>query len=326
MQTGTGSLDPQVANLLSELAKLNLPALEAQTPEQARKANALSKQKLCGPLLPVARLWDVTIAGPGGRLPLRIYHPYERGAYPVLVYFHGGGWVLGDLDTHDPLCRALAHAADCVVVAVDYRLAPEHPFPAAVDDAEASVRWAAQHIQEFGGDPHRLAVGGDSAGGTLATVAARRLRDDPTIALAHQGLIYPVTDLTTLDTESYHRFAEGYFLTRAAMAWFRNHYLPKPEHAALPDASPLRRDDLGGLPPAFTLTAEFDPLRDEGEAYAAKLRDAGVAVTCVRAPGMVHGYLTLANAIDQAAEGIRTWASALKRAFDATPESTPKAT
>lgn len=304
-------LDPQVQGWLKQAKALGLPALETLSPQAARRVNAQTKKQICGPKEPVAQIHNVRIPGPGGEIPLRIYLPEVDAPLPVLVYFHGGGWVLGDLDTHDPLCRALANAAACIVVAVGYRLAPEHKFPAAVDDALAATYWVASNIAQSGGNPNTLAVGGDSAGGTLATVVARRCAQEGRARLVHQGLIYPVTDLTCFDTASYREFASGYLLTKAEMAWFRSLYLNDIKEAAHPDASPNQASDLRGLPPTLILTAEFDPLRDEGEAYAQQLAQAGVAVRCVRYDGMVHGFITMANVIDRARDAIECWAREL---------------
>ncbi len=231
---------------------------------------------------------------------MRIYTPREAPALPLLVYFHGGGFVLGDLDSHDSICRNLALAADAVVVAVDYRLAPEHPFPAAADDCLAATRWAAARAAALGADPARIAVAGDSAGGNLAAVVALRLRDEGGPALRGQLLIYPVTDNHVEPTASMIANGEGYFLTREAMLFFDKHYLADPDHLAHPHFAVLRAPDLSGLPPAYVLTAEYDPLLDEGEAYAARLSAAGVAVEQVRALGVIHGFFGMAG-IDRGA-------------------------
>ena len=216
------------------------------------------------------------IPGPAGELRVRVYTPEVDGPLPVIVYFHGGGWVLYDLDTFNPICRDLANAAGAIVVAVAYRLAPENPFPAAVDDAYATVCWVAAHAGEIGGDGTRIAVAGDSAGGNLSAVMALRCRDEGGPALAFQLIINPVTDCS-LDTASYHEFAEGLFLTHDQMRWYWDHYVADPAERTHPWASPLRADRPVGLPPALVFTAENDPLRDEGEAYAARLAESGRA-------------------------------------------------
>jgi acetyl esterase len=235
-------------------------------------------------------------------VPLRIYRPLSadgRRPLAAVVYLHGGGWVTCDLDTHDRLCRTLANRSGAAVIAVDYRRAPEHPFPAAVDDGLAALDWTRAHAADLGVDLARLAVAGDSAGGNLAAVIARRDRDGggaPPLAL--QVLLLPVTD-AAMDTPSYTENADGFYLTHAAMRWYWDHYLggADPLH---PDASPLRASDLRGLPPALVVTAEYDPLRDEGEAYAERLRTAGVRVRFRRYEGMVHGFIRWGAAVDAA--------------------------
>lgn len=265
---------------------------------------------------------DLSIPGPEGpttTLSVRAYTPPEAPGSPrdderpVLVYFHGGGWVRGDLDTHDGLCRLLAGAADCVVVSVDYRRAPEYPFPTPVHDAYAATAWAAEHAELVGGDPDRIAVGGDSAGGNLAaavTLLARE-RDGPDIG--HQTLLYPVTDYD-LDTDSYHENADGYLLSRASMRWYWDRYLDDAMDGANPYASPLRAPDLSGLPSATVVTAGYDPLRDEGAAYADRLREAGVTVTHANYPGMVHVFASFPD-LQRARDARETIADDLDAAF-----------
>jgi acetyl esterase len=215
------------------------------------------------------------------------------------VLFHGGGWVLGSIDDADHGCRAITHAATCVVVSVGYRLAPEHRFPAAVEDAYAAVAWVADNQPELGGDGAPIAVAGESAGGNLAAAVALLTRDRGGPPLGRQILIYPVTD-HTLATHSYQRFGSGYWLTRQAMESFWDHYLPEPEERAQPYAAPLCSPDLDGLPPALIITAEFDVLRDEGEAYAKRLREAGVPVVLSRYDGLIHGFWSCAGVVDRA--------------------------
>jgi acetyl esterase len=233
----------------------------------------------------------------------------------VLVYFHGGGWVICNLDTHDSLCRSLANAASCVVASVDYRLAPEHPFPAAPDDAYAATQWIADNASQITGDPTRIAVGGDSAGGNLAAVVSLMARDKGGPSLQYQVLIYPVVDLSSFDTNSYREHGEGYILTRDSMEFYRSHYVKNVEDATHTYASPLLAEDLHGLPPALVLTAEVDVLTDEAEAYAHRLKEAGVPVTyrCYR--GMIHPFLSLAGVVDRAKDGIHEIAGLLRAAF-----------
>ena len=211
---------------------------------------------------------DLRVPGPGGEVPVRVYASERGGVRPALIYFHGGGFVFGNLDTHDAVCRALAKESGAVVISVDYRLSPEHKFPAAVEDSHAVTVWVAANAERLGVDARRIAVGGDSAGGNLATVIAMRCRDAGGPALASQVLLYPVTDFSSFETASHQELGEGYFLTRAAMEWFCGHYLASADLARHPEASPLLAPNLRGLPPALVITAEFDPLRDEGEAYA----------------------------------------------------------
>lgn len=230
------------------------------------------------------------VPGPGGPLPVRLYRRLGGGAQvPAVVYFHGGGWVVGDLDTHDAVCRVLADVTGCLVVAVDYRLAPEHVFPAAVEDCVAAYRWVQTHADRLGVEPGRVGVMGDSAGGNLAAVVAQEARDLDVPPPVAQCLVYPATD-ARMDSRSLDLFAEGFFLSRADMEWFRGHYLPDPADWTNPVASPLLADDLSGLAPAVVVTAGFDPLRDEGDAYADRLRDAGVPVRWRCYDDMVHGF------------------------------------
>jgi acetyl esterase len=238
----------------------------------------------------VALVENRLIPGPSGQIPVRIYWGAQTAGLPILVYFHGGGWVIGDLDSHDGACRTLANKAGCIVVSVDYRLAPEHRFPAAVDDCYAATVWAAENAASLGGDALKLAVGGDSAGGNLAAVVALKAREQRGPAITHQLLVYPVTDFD-FSTPSYSDNGDGYLLTKAGMEWFWNHYLGELDGADV-YASPMRAKDLSGLPPATVLTAEYDPLRDEGERYAKRLQEAGVRTTLTRYDGQIHGFFT----------------------------------
>ena len=263
---------------------------------------------------PVDRVEDRTLPGPDGEIPVRIYAPNSDSPLPVLVFFHGGGWVIGSIETHDTTCRQLAAGTGCLVVSVDYRLAPENTFPAAPDDCYAATAWVAEHAAEIGGDPARIAVGGDSAGGNLAAVISLMARDRGGPNLAHQLLIYPVTDYA-FETPSYSENAEGYMLTLPMMKWFWNHYLADPADGAGEWASPLRAADLSGLPTATVLTAEFDPLRDEGEAYAKRLGEAGVKTQLTRYDGVFHGFFGMGAMIDKASAAVEEASSALRDAF-----------
>jgi acetyl esterase len=307
-------LDPTVRFLLEAIEAQGNPPLETLPPAEARRLAAESMKPVEGTREPVRSVENLRIPGPEGEIPIRVYTPDTPAPRPALVYFHGGGWVVCDLDTHDVVCTAIAHRAGAVVVSVDYRLAPEHKFPAAVVDCYAATVWVASNAERFGIDPRRISVGGDSAGGTLATVVSLKSREEHGPAIALQAMVYPVTDLSSFATESYQEFAEGYQLTKAEMEWFRNHYLSSMEQAGNPDASPLLARDLRGLPPALILTAECDPLRDEGEAYAKRLADAGVPVTCTRYPGMIHPFFSLSGAIPQALDALQQVADAVHTA------------
>jgi acetyl esterase len=263
---------------------------------------------------PVARVEENTAPGPAGDIPVRVYAPAERGPLPALVYFHGGGFVCGSLESHDALCRALANRARCLVMAVGYRLAPEHPFPAAPEDCFAAVRFLAQRGREFGADPARIAVAGDSAGGNLAAVTALVCRERGGPALCHQLLLYPVM-ARDFETASYRANADGYLLTRDTMIWFWRQYLRDPADAENPLAAPLAAKDVSGLPPATVVTAEFDPLRDEGEAYALRLARAGVPTELTRRPGLIHGFLSFPDRIDRARLEIDRLGRRLREAF-----------
>jgi len=306
-------LDPQARALLDQLKALGGPPFNELAPPDARIA-AQALGSLSGTPEAVAKVEDRTIAGPAGALPVRLYTPAGSGPFPVLVFFHGGGWVIGDLSTQDGACRALTNAVGCVVVSVDYRLAPEHKFPAAPEDTYAATKWVAQNAATINTDPARIALGGDSAGGNLTAVTAQMARDRGGPQLVFQLLIYPVID-GACDTASYSDNADGYLLTKDMMQWFWNHYVRSNVDRQNPMASPLRARSLRGLPPALVLTAEFDPLRDEGEAYAARLKEAGVPVTLSRYNGMIHGFFGMASVIDQAKMAIAEAASALRMAF-----------
>jgi acetyl esterase len=262
----------------------------------------------------VAHVEDRAIPGPHGDIPVRIYRPEGDAPKPTIVYYHGGGWVIGSIESHDGTCRGLADAVDALVVSVDYRLAPEHPFPAPVEDAFAALEWVAEHASELGGDPARIAVAGDSAGGNLSAVTAILARDAGGPELCFQLLVYPVTD-HGCDRPSMTENAEGYFLTAQAMDWFFHHYLGDSAHGADPRVSPLRASDLSGLPPAFVITAEYDPLRDQGMAYAEALAAAGVPVEAQVYEGMFHGFFAMTAMIDGAKVAFDDGVAALRTAF-----------
>lgn len=300
-------LHPEAQGFLSMLAAAGAKSFHEQTPAEARIGiNALTGM-LPQSTAALAGVRDLTIEGPGGRLPLRIYTPVGTGPFPILMYFHGGGFVVGDLDTFDSLCRETSAGAGVVVVSVDYRCAPEHPFPAAPDDCHAATRWAAAHAPELNGDASRIGVSGDSAGGNLAAVTALRCRDEGGPAIKAQLLVYPVCDADPAAYPSMRDNAEGYLLSAADMGWFVGHYVKDPAALASPKLLPMRAATHAGLPPALVITAEFDPLRDEGNAYAARLIAAGVPVEARCYSGTIHGFYTFfmtmtlgRQAVDQA--------------------------
>jgi acetyl esterase/lipase len=308
-------LDPQAQRVVDAMAALNLKPVEESTPAEARESIRIRTAAL-GPFEDVAAVTDHRVPVAGAEITVRTYSPGGRGPHPVLVYYHGGGWVIGDLYTHDGLCRSLANAARCVVASVGYRLAPEWKYPVAAEDSYAALRWVAAHAIRLGLDPRRVAVGGDSAGGNLATVVSLMARDQGGPGLVQQVLIYPVTD-NDLNTRSYIENAAGYLLTREGMRWFWNHYLADSCQGLEPHASPLRAPSLAGLPSALVITAECDPLRDEGEAYAARLRDAGVPVTVTRYDGMFHGFVRMTRILDKARTALDEIAGSLQKAFAA---------
>ena len=306
-------LDPQARFILDQIAAQGGMNMNQLSPDEARKA--FESLRLPIPPEPVAAIENRTIPGPAGPLPVRVYRAEGVVApAPAVVFFHGGGWVIGDLESHDNFCRALANRTRVVVVAVDYRLAPEHRYPAAAEDCYAAACWVAEHGAEIGVDGSRIAVAGDSAGGNLSAAVALMARDRGTPALRHQVLIYPVAD-HDFETASYRDNATGYLLTRDDMQWFWRHYVPDEAQRDEAYASPLRAEKLGGLPPATVVTAEYDPLRDEGEAYAARLREAGVPTVATRYAGQVHGFVSLFEVFDQGKVATEQIATALRAAL-----------
>lgn len=311
-----GHLDGQElaldVQMLMRLAAVLAPQPPKSAVEDVRRRARRSAAVLAGPPLPMRKVESLAFCGAEGRLGTRLYTPPSgRAPLPLLVYFHGGGWVGGDLDTHDFPCRFLAAHAGTLVLSVDYRRAPEHPFPAAVDDALAAASWAAEHAGQLGADPARVAIGGDSAGGNLAAVATRLARDAGGPLPVLQLLLYPVTDVSR-KRASYRLFGEGFFLNEADMDWYRDRYLPDPAAVGDPRASPLIAEDLVGLSPAYVATAGFDPLRDEGEAYAERLRAAGVPVALRRHAGLTHGFAMYAGLVPEARGAMLEAAGALR--------------
>ena len=309
-------LHPQCAAVI-EASRAAKSVFEARDPDEARALYLRSTEALAPPPVELPRIENRSIPGPAAAVPLRIYWPDAAAtASPALVYFHGGGWVFGDLETHDALCRALARETPCVVVSVDYRLAPEHKFPAGLVDCLAATNWVAANAAELGVDPARLAVGGDSAGGNLAAAVAQSMKARGGAALVFQLLIYPAVDFLA-DTDSLRSNGEGYLLTREAIRWTMEQYLPSPADAEDARASPLRALDLSDLPPTLVITAEFDPLRDEGADYANAVGRAGGQVELCCYDGMVHGFMRMAGVVDEAKVAIAHAAASLKAAFDA---------
>jgi len=296
------SMDPGVRAVMEMIDGAYPRVDEVDDAAAARAALAANRGAL--PVEDVAAVEDRVATGDDGTaVEVRVYRPALDGATrPGVLYLHGGGWVIGDLDSHDGVCRRLANASDAVVVSVHYRRAPEHRFPAAADDAYAALEWLARESADLGVDPTRLAIAGDSAGGNLGAVVALMSRDRDGPALCFQALVYPVTDVVS-DDDAYASRAEngeGYFLTTVAMRWYRDQYLATEADAAHPYCSPIVAETCAGLPPAYVLTAEYDPLRDEGERYGERLRDAGVPVTIRRAPGTFHGFFNLDALLDVA--------------------------
>ena len=286
------SVDPHISGLLELIAASGYPPMHEGTPEDGRRSLRAMSCDLVLPedVIQVKEVSELTVPGGDGDRPARLYRPEGQGPWPTTVFLHGGGFVIGDLDTHDQVCRRLCRDAETVVLSLDYRLAPEHPFPAGVEDALAATRWACEHLAALGGDD-RLAVGGDSAGGNLAAVVAQAIPD----VITAQLLVYPAVDMAG-DHPSRVDNAEGYFLELSMMEWFFTHYVTDVEHVDPQDPrlSPLHAASVAGQPPAVVVTAEFDPLRDEGEAYADRLQTEGVEVERARYDGMIHGFIDMA--------------------------------
>jgi acetyl esterase len=304
-------LDTYVELFLIQLEQAGAPKYGEQPIDEQRAAMQASAGPFFGPVEPVP-FEDHVVPSETVSVPVRVYRPVEHPA-PILIYLHGGGWVLGNLHTVHGVCAALAHRSSCVVVSVDYRLAPEHPFPAALDDAWTVTEWLHRNAETIGGLPGELAIAGDSSGGNLSAVIARRARD-ASVELKLQLLVYPVCD-GDLTTASYAEFAHGYWLTREAMQWFWEQYLPNGDWLQ-PDASPLRAPDVGSLAPAHIITAEHDVLRDEGEAYGRRLEAAGVPAVISRYDGMIHGFFRLPAVVPRANDALAEAAQAIRRAFD----------
>lgn len=325
-------LDSDAQAVIDQYAKFEAPPIETLLPENARNNPTLKNavesmaaesamvrtMNVAMPVLPepVGLVTHRLIPSAGGDILARVFTPESEGPFPVVVYFHGGGWVIANLDVYEPSCRALCNAAEAVVVSVAYRQAPEHKYPAAVEDAHAALQWVLENAAELGGDAARVAVAGESAGGNLATVACLKALDEGGRLPAAQLLIYPVTD-ARMNTPSYEEQADAKPLNSAMMAWFWRHYLESESQGREPYVSPMLAESLAGLPPAIVITAENDPLRDEGEAYARRLADEGVAVNAQRYDGVMHEFFGLGGAVGKAAAAVKFAAEGLRKALDA---------
>ena len=310
------TLDADAAAVIQAYRDAGRPAYETLTPDEARQFYLAAREVTNPEPPPIAGVETMVVPGPAGPIPARLYRPLTLrqadGLAPCLIFFHGGGWVIGDLDTHDVVCRTLAAVGETIVIAIDYRLAPEHKFPAAVDDAIAATQWVARNALSLGVDVDRLVVGGDSAGGNLAAIVAIHARDTE-LKIAGQMLIYPATDFA-MTHPSHSEPETDVLLTHAVIRWFRDHYLNGPADVDNWKASPARTASLAGLPPAFVLTAGADPLRDEGDEFAKRLADAGVAVTYRTYPGQFHGFITMGKLLPKSHEALRdigTWLKGL---------------
>ena len=308
-------LHPQARALMNLMVERGVPPTHTLTPAEARRLYR-ERRSFTQPAPPdVAAVRELRATGPHGEIPLRLYRPLgsaPAALLPVLVYYHGGGWVIGDLDTHDTLCRELANGSGACVVAVDYRMGPEFRFPAAVDDVLAATRWVQRQAAELHVDATRIAVGGDSAGGNLAAVVALAARDAGDLPLAFQLLIYPATDQRR-GAPSHQTNGQGYLLTTETMDYFTGHYIADPAQYLDWRASPLLHTDLAGLPPAFVLTAGYDPLRDEGLAYAQRLTEAGNRCSAICFERQIHGFITMGRVIDEANTAVALCAATLRR-------------
>lgn len=307
----TEMLNPQLQKLLTQN---NSEAIHDWPTDEARKEYKRIRAKYKEITAEVAKIEDAVIRKGDQCIPIRLYEPVGDGPFPVLVYFHGGGWVLGDLEIADCVCRYLSNEAKCVVVSVDYRLAPEHKFPAAAEDAYAATRWVINHAAQINGDPQKVGVAGDSAGGNLAAVVALMLRDQGGPRLVCQLLVYPITQCS-FDTPSYQEFATGLNLTQGEMAWFINSYSRSEEDKQNPYLSPLLAESLEGLPTALVVTAHYDPLRDEGERYGERLRAAGVPVYMKRYEGMTHSFINMTGELQEAVIALKETAAELRNVF-----------
>jgi len=309
------TLDPQAKWVLDIAEQAKAPLLEDMSADEAKAAYEERAQKLCLKDIPIGKSEDLEVKGPHGSIPLRIYTPEgATGSLPVLVFYHGGGWVIGSRNSHDALCRSIANKGQFLIISVDYRMGPEAKFPAAVDDAYAALLWAQENASRYNGDTSRIAVGGDSAGGNLSAVTCLMAKEKSTPLPVFQWLIYPATNMD-MDSQSHQDFAEGYFLTNPLMEWFQGHYLNGAEDRNNWKASPLKAESVSDLPPALVQTAGFDPLKDEGKAYSDRLNAEGGRSAYTDYPGMIHGFINLGGAIDDAEKAVDEGVQHLKTAF-----------
>ena len=310
-------LQPQVKNLLDQITEAKATgakAIEEMTVQENRDGLLAFYEGVVGEAKEVGKVENLTIPVDGGQIGLRLYSPKGQGPFPVFVYFHGGGWALGDLDVIDPILRSLTNSTECLVVSVDYRLAPEYKFPIPAEDCYAATKWVSENIAKYNGDPSRIAVGGDSAGGNLAAVVPLMAKDRGGPSIAYQVLLYPVINFS-FNTQSYLENGKDHYLETPAMHWFANQYLNNEEDKYNPYASPLLVDDVSGLPPALIITAEYDVLRDEGEAYADRLKEAGVPVEQTRYNGQIHGFFWMPVIMDDAKRALQQITNSLNKAF-----------
>ncbi|WHY83950.1 alpha/beta hydrolase [Neobacillus novalis] len=306
------TLDPVAQHMLEQKKAMNAPKVFELTPEQARQPMDLTET--AGEPEEVGKVEDVLIPGPLGDIPIRVYTPKGEGDFPAFIYYHGGGWTIGSIDSVDVPCRLITNRSDSIVIAVEYRLAPEHKFPAPLNDAYATAKWVAEHGKSIGVDTTRIAVGGDSAGGNLAAAVTLMAKDIGNPKLSYQVLVYPNTNYA-FDTATHEEFGEGYLLTNKELKWFWDHYLNNAEDGKNPYVSPLIAEDLSGLPPALVITAEYDQLRVEGEGYGERLKEAGVPVKISRYDEMLHGFYWMPKLYKQGMEAIEETANSLKEAF-----------
>ncbi len=316
--TGHGKLNYKVAIVLKLMELTGAePANESERPsvaESRKKLLQTAKSYSSGPVS-LPKIMDQTIPGLKGKIPIRIYIPEENKILPMVVFYHGGGWVVGNIESHDNLVRNLALKSNHIVVSVDYRLAPENQFPAAIEDSYSALKWVAANAGTFGGDPTKIAVAGDSAGGNLSAVVSLMARDRNGPKISRQILLYPSTNLSTLDTESFNHFGKGFMLTKKDIEWYRGHYLPNKKDWFNPLASPLLAKNHSNLPPATIITAQMDPLREDGKQYAEKLKKAGVSARYHCYDGMIHGFITADKVLSQADEALDEVAADLRNTY-----------